>query len=416
MRSHSTAAPPSIRRVRDHHPHAMVAAVRRSPGMRGSQAMLTTSCKRWAMPCQRNGRAVARATRGPAQKDAATVLAVNVAALTATPASHADAFDTVEKQVGSVVESLRAAAGVASQLVDSGKAAVDQALPFVKQGVDNAVPIVQKGIEYATPIVKEGVRISEPAVKDATKEASKLLQEQGLDVGAVVKGAKQGADTVVTVGKEAYTASKPATTKFVEFVTTTEPTLLIEYTLGALALYYLAPPLVSVVSAAARGYKGDASAAQVLDWISEDGNTVLIDARKKQEKEAMGIPDVGGAAGRRIIEVPLYTTDKNVRTLLRDPDAVERQITALKIGALKGVSKGKRVVIMDKDGRLARKIAKELSKQGFKNVFVMKGGFNNGWFSARLGVRKILSVTSAEVVRGLPGSRRGGSFALPPGR
>lgn len=359
---------------------------------------------------------MARATRDTVQKDALAVLAVNFATLSTAPASHADAFDTVEKQVGSVVEGLRAAVGATNQLVDSGKAALDQALPVVKQGLDSAAPIVQKGIQYISPIVEEGVKIGEPAVKDATVEVSKLLKEQGLDVDAVTKGAKQGVDAAVSVGKEAYTVSKPLTTKFYEFVTTTEPTLLIEYTLGALALYYLAPPVLKAASAAARGYEGDASAAQVLDWIIEDGNTVLIDMRRKQDKEAMGIPDVGGAAGRRIIEVPLYTTDKNIRGLLRDPDGVERQITALKIGSLKGVSKGKRIVIMDKDGRLAKKVAKELSKRGFKNVYVMKGGFNYGWFSARLGVRKILSVTSAEVVRGLPGGRRGSSFALPPGR
>lgn len=357
-----------------------------------------------------------RATRDTIQKEALAVVAVNFATLSTAPASHADAFDTVEKQVGSVVEGLRAAVGATNQLVGSGKAALDQALPVVKQGLDSAAPIVQKGIQYISPIVEEGVKKGEPAVKDATVEVSKLLKEQGLDVDAVAKGAKQGVDAAVTVGKEAYTVSKPVTTKFFEFVTTTEPTLLIEYTLGALALYYLAPPVLKAASAAARGYEGDASAAQVLDWIIEDGNTFLVDMRRKQDKEAMGIPDVGGAAGRRIIEVPLYTTDKNIRGLLRDPDGVERQITALKIGSLKRVSKGKRIVIMDKDGRLAKKVAKELSKRGFKNVYVMKGGFNNGWFSARLGVRKILSVTSAEVVRGLPGSRRGSSFALPPGR
>ena len=45
------------------------------------------------------------------------------------------------------------------------------------------------------------------------------------------------------------------------------------------------------------------------------------------------------------------------------------QVTVLSIAALKKVSKGTRILLLDRSGGQAKTIAKALSKKGFKKVF-----------------------------------------------
>ena len=68
-------------------------------------------------------------------------------------------------------------------------------------------------------------------------------------------------------------------------------------------------------------------------------------------------------------------------------------MTVLQIASLKKVKKGSRVLLMDKNGGVAKDIAKALTKRGYKRVFVISGGFS-GWQSSKLQTRNSTSVCS----------------------
>lgn len=66
-------------------------------------------------------------------------------------------------------------------------------------------------------------------------------------------------------------------------------------------------------------------------------------------------------------------------------------MTILQIAALKKVKKGSRILLLDKNGSVAKDIAKGLNARGYKKVYVVDGGFN-GWTSSKLQTRGSSSV------------------------
>lgn len=67
------------------------------------------------------------------------------------------------------------------------------------------------------------------------------------------------------------------------------------------------------------------------------------------------------------------------------------QMTIIQIAALKKVKKGTRVLLLDKNGGVAKDVAKGLNARGYKKVYVIDGGFN-GWTSSKLQTRGSSSV------------------------
>jgi Rhodanese-like domain len=64
------------------------------------------------------------------------------------------------------------------------------------------------------------------------------------------------------------------------------------------------------------------------------------------------------------------------------------QVTAIEISALKRVSKGAQVLLLDRNGGgTAKAVARELGKLGFRKVYILEGGFS-GWTSSKLQVRQ----------------------------
>lgn len=59
------------------------------------------------------------------------------------------------------------------------------------------------------------------------------------------------------------------------------------------------------------------------------------------------------------------------------------QVTVLEIASLKRVGKGTKILLLDSNGGTSKRIAKELSRRGFRNVLVIDGGFS-GWTSQKL--------------------------------
>jgi hypothetical protein len=84
--------------------------------------------------------------------------------------------------------------------------------------------------------------------------------------------------------------------------------------------------------------------------------------------------------------------------------AVEADSTARIIAALKKVSKGKPVVILDANASLAKLVARKVAALGFRSVYVVDGGFDgrSGWVGSGLSVAAAASSNGARPFSGLP--------------
>lgn len=66
------------------------------------------------------------------------------------------------------------------------------------------------------------------------------------------------------------------------------------------------------------------------------------------------------------------------------------------VASLKRLSKGSKVILLDRNGGTSKTVAKELAKRGFSRVFVIEGGFDgrNGWVSSKLLVKPVAGSAS----------------------
>lgn len=139
-----------------------------------------------------------------------------------------------------------------------------------------------------------GVWLADLAFQDAEKALEASIKSTSLD------------SVIDTTGK-AITAATPVVNNFAKFVSSNDPVTLGEYALGAVALFYLLPPVLGLFGGSLRGFAGEITAAQVLDSLN-DGSCVLIDIRSQKEKESSGVPDVPGSVSSRCLEVEFAGT------------------------------------------------------------------------------------------------------------
>lgn len=116
------------------------------------------------------------------------------------------------------------------------------------------------------------------------------IKSTGIDVNTVTKVASSTA-------AEGVSAAKPVLSQTADFLTTTPPVLLAEYGAGAVALYLLAPTLLGLAAGSLRGYSGELTAAQALDAVGNDGNSILIDIRSEVRGSCRGWRQRQGAGG-----------------------------------------------------------------------------------------------------------------------
>ncbi|KAK9909244.1 hypothetical protein WJX75_009385 [Coccomyxa subellipsoidea] len=332
----------------------------------------------------------------PAQADTADLSA---------PAASGPAL--VDSTVGTLIDVVKAAGSAVKTGLDYvgvglsyAKNAYNQAAPVVKDVTDTAAPYVKKGLETANEVAAPVVRAAEPVVKAGVGEVESFLAKQGLNASVFVDGAKKASDSA----SDALTSAKPTLDSTVSTLSSTNPVVIGEYVLGLLAIYYLGPGIVKGIFGSFRGYAGNISAAGALDAISNDGNTLLIDIRSDKEKESSGVPDVPNSG--RVVELEYASiSDRKIRGQLRNPSDIEKTVTVLSIAALKKVSKGTKILLLDRNGGQSKAVAKELAKKGFKKVFVVSNGFS-GWTSSKLQTKFSSSVSSVEVLSPIFGTQR----------
>ncbi|XP_066328361.1 calcium sensing receptor, chloroplastic [Miscanthus floridulus] len=320
---------------------------------------------------------IARSSARRAPADAASVAASSVAGsaalLTLTPAAPAAALskEDVAGSLIKVVDTVDQAIGV------GGKAAeqVAAVLKALGEAVKPALPVLKSASD-------EALKLAAPVVSGASKQASEALQGAGVDPTPVLSIAKTAAEQSTKV----IDAAKPVASATVETITSLGPEGYVVAAGAALLAYLLVPPVWSLVSFSLRGYKGELTPAQALDKITTQ-DYVLIDVRSDKDKAKAGVPQLPSNAKNKLISVPLEDLPSKLKGMVRNAKKAEAEITALKISYLKKIGKGSNVIIMDSYNDVSKTVAKTLNSLGFKNCWVIAGGFSGrkGWAQSRLG-------------------------------
>ncbi|KAF5832972.1 calcium sensing receptor [Dunaliella salina] len=368
--------------------------------------------RRACVSCKAGGSNVPRVVKpklaGTKQMEQASLLVTANALLAAVPPALAEEGEkavaaapapvqgsTFDSAVDSLINAVQASGSVIKNVDD----AVLTAYGALQQGYGVAAPVINDAVKTATPVVQQAWNttsgVAGPALKSflpSFQSAEKALESQ------IPKGLPETAT-------EAYSSASPFLTKFVQFVSSKDPLTLAEYTLAVVVFFVVAPALLG----AFRGYSDDVPPAAALNTLVNDGDAVMVDIRTPKEKELSGVPDLPSAASSKAIEVEFAVTeDKKLRDQLRNVKNIESQITALQIAALKKVSKGTKVLLLDKNGSAAKDVAKELARKGFGNVFVINGGFDgrNGWIQSKLQIKPAASLLTSSFRRSGSGSTR----------
>lgn len=318
-----------------------------------------------------------------AAKNTAKVVAI--ASLVATPTA-AQAAPSVDSAVEVTVQGVQGA----GELLKRGFSAAVTAAEYAADAFETVRPGLSSAIEQATPIVKQSYqevsKVAGPAISSAvpviTSTTKNLLDQSGLDVS----GLQTTTDSTVRTATEAYTAATPTINKIISFLTTTEPETLAKGGVGLVGAYYLLPVALKALFGSLRGYSGELSAPKAVDLVSQSDNAILVDLRSSKEKGAVGVPDVPSNARGRFVELESAEIERRLRGQLRDANAVEAQITALEVAALKRVNRSSTLILLDRNGSQSKQVAKELSRLGFGAVYIVEGGFS-GWSASKLQIR-----------------------------
>lgn len=292
-------------------------------------------------------------------------------------AANALTADEVTQAYMKVQSTASQVSSAASETLDVAKNVFEQVVYTVKPAVNAVAPYAKQSADFVYKTVF-------PFATDLEKQAEKALQSSGVDTKPVLDAAKTAASAAGEVGKYVEGA-QPSILSTLKNVLSSDPIVLATGAGALLVLYLLAPPLLSSISYAARGFKGEFTAPQALDLLSKEDYT-LIDVRSEKDKAKAGVPSLPRNAKNKFLPVPVEELPGKVRGQLRNVRKVEAEIAALKISSLKRINKGSRLIIIDSNGDVARTIARALSGLGFNSTWVVTDGFDGGrgWVQSRL--------------------------------
>lgn len=305
-------------------------------------------------------------------------------ALTISKDQVVSTLTDVEKTIDQVVE-------FSSNVLESAQKVFDGVTNTLKPGIDVALPIAKRAGEQA-------VKIASPAISEASKKAQEAIQSTGIDTEPVLSAAKKVVGAAQQTSKVIEEA-KPIASSTVETISSADPVVIVG-TAGAVFLAYLLfPPIWSTISFGLRGYKGELTPAQALDLLSTK-NYNMIDIRSEKDKDKAGIPRLPSSAKNQMVAIPLEELPSKLKGIVRNVKKLEAEIAALKISYLKKISKGSNIVIMDSYSDSAKIVARVLTSLGFKNCWIVSGGFSGGrgWLQCRLGADSY-NVSFTEVLR-----------------
>ncbi|KAM3243457.1 hypothetical protein ACQJBY_055411 [Aegilops geniculata] len=317
---------------------------------------------------------------------AAAAASSTAALLAVTPAAHAAAFskEDVAGSFTKVVDTVDVVIGVGGKVAEQSLVV----LRALGEAAKPALPVLQSAGEQA-------LKLASPVVSDASRQATEALQGAGVDLAPFQSAFK----TVADAAQPAIGAAKPIASETVQTIGSLEGTDYVVAAGAAFLAYLLLPPAWSLVSYGLRGYKGDLSPAQALDMVISQGY-LIIDVRSENDKAKAGVPQLPSNAKNKIIALPLEELPNKIKGMVHNAKRAEAEIAALKISYLKRIGKGSNIVVMDSYGDNSKIVAKTLNGVGFKNCWVMAGGFSGrkGWAQSRLGTDSY-NLSVVEVVK-----------------
>ncbi|KAF1864285.1 hypothetical protein Lal_00029443 [Lupinus albus] len=134
------------------------------------------------------------------------------------------------------------------------------------------------------------------------------------------------------------------------------------------------------------GYSGDLSPKATFELLAGNKDDLL-------EKD--GIPDLRRAARFRYASVPPLEVDGSTSKLLKSGRDLYDSLTAAIIRNLKiGSSK---IIVLDADGTRSKGIARSLRKIGFKNTYMVQGGFQS-WVKQGLRIKELKTETAFSIL------------------
>lgn len=214
-----------------------------------------------------------------------------------------------------------------------------------------------------------------------------------------------------------------------------DPTEALKLAIACILLANLGPPAFHSLARSARGYAGDLRPTQAADWMVESKGTVLVDIRPLALRRK-GVVRLGPSASSRVYSVPRDSVRSKLFSSLSS-ELVAIKVAALKVitsvkaalrktstsvlssvfsdgkhsvSSLQDVSKTTHVILLDQGFGEAKKVARALTRQGFRRVFVVSGGFGKWQDTPALATEP--APQAERVSEQSPGS----SLPLPPGR
>lgn len=333
-------------------------------------ALRATNATKSIAKAEKRSGVVARASTS--DKRAVTTTTTTLTALTMM--SHAGAA-----HAGQVSDRLAAALDAADSAADAATAIFSQAADLVAQGVELAqeaapvvLPVAERAVKAVAPVGEAfgayAGRAIVPAAGEALKQASSAsgqalssadsaLKAQGVDVAPAAKIVEEGAQIV-------FDAAVPIAQQIADYLANASGEELAT-TAGELFLAYLLAPVVFKLAAdIARGYRGDLRPIEAYDMLLSE-NAVIVDTRGSEV--TVQLP---GGANKRVLVCGIEKSGAF-------SNSATGKVAALKIASLRGVSRGKKVILLDQNGGSAKVLAKALAKQGFSKVFTVRGGYNS---------------------------------------
>ena len=301
-------------------------------------------------------------------------LAVSVAsgAAAVSGLAHAEAAraGAVSDKLAAVLDAAGALFDQAGEIINRGSELASQTVPviepYAERAVKAAAPVSEAVNAYAgraiAPLADEALKQATTTGAQAIDAADSALKAQGVDVAPVTQALTDG--TQVAISK-----AVPILHDAADYLSDCDTSDLLQLGAEVVAAYLLLPVVFGVLGDVARGYRGDLRPIEAYD-MAISKNAIIIDTRGSDV--TVQLP---GGANRRVI----------VCNVEKDGSfgANAGKLAALKVASLRGVSKGKRVILLDQNGGSAKALAKALAKQGFSQVFIVKGGYN-GWSRAGL--------------------------------
>eukprot|EP00890_Picochlorum_soloecismus_P004276 jgi/Picsp_1/484/NSC_00482-R1_protein len=142
------------------------------------------------------------------------------------------------------------------------------------------------------------------------------------------------------------------------------------------ALVGLGIPLVSIWRLLYSGYSGTYDPNKALDVIMSS-DAILVDIRDDQVRMMDGVLVLKQSARGKGVVVPYPSIPSSVSNLVRDKEALIKEILASQIAAITKIGPKTKVIIMDQKGTIAKDIARATRSAGVQQVYFIQGGFQN---------------------------------------